>query len=106
MNAVAKKVSGNRSVATIWTFDPNTNTIRDTDNAPVASVRYVEDGERIVSLIADRAALVVALEASTTALENWKAYAVKHAAALPPVSLSSTEVLIERNRATLAKVQS
>lgn len=54
-------------------------------------------------LIAAAPDMAEALHQSTQALENIAAYLVKHQHKLPPVSLTDTELQIERNRAALAK---
>lgn len=70
-------------------------------------------GSAHAQAVADRAELVELVEklAKTTngsikALENIAAYLVKHAASLPPCSLTGIELQIARNLAALAKVQS
>jgi len=59
--------------------------------------------ETAAGLIASAPDLLAALQESTTALENLRAYIVKHQDRLPPVSTTGTEVRIAHNRAAIAR---
>lgn len=54
----------------------------------------------------ERDDLAKALRDSQVALENILAYLARHQRLLPPLSMTGTELQIERNHAALARVQS
>lgn len=82
----------------------NSWSVRDETGFRIATINNAIIAQKdVATLLAAAPELLAALMASVETLENLHAYIRKHEAVLPPTSLSSLEIRIEKFRAAILK---